>query len=558
MRDSVKIVIASIVCLGIVGAAGVYVYFSRNKNENRNIETRINNETNALEWKYEGAGEGEWKVLMQLDSLKGSDGQTPDIVNENGVIGYFDEEGKLVPIISTNDLIGSQGKTGAQGAQGAQGDQGTQGIQGEKGEDGRTPEFRLNGDFVQWKYTDESNWKTLVALENLTGNRGADGRSVEIRNNGTDIVWRYANDQESPWHPIVQVEALKGEAGPIGERGPIGETGPAGEPGKNGREVNIQTIDNVVKWKYVDEDDSAWRPLIAMADITGVPGVTGVPGQNGQSVALRVNSEANEIQWKHENDANWTTLVSLSALKGAKGDTGEQGVSGVPGVPGKKLEVKKFNALPAVTEDPSDPSITAFPGREAMIMYRYEGEGENAWKELVKLKDIKGDAGKDAQLTDLTDLRVEKDVVVGQDTSVDPAIDIKEDQIQWKDASGNWQRLCALADLNVTVPTPETKEFYTSTGSDVAIDATKNYLVTMTISGENATDNLVYASVSCAGNNLSGTWLPQITDTSTDPATVYPYKNTVTTSFIVTGSDNLEFDTTNINGMSLNVTVSEI
>ena len=34
MRDSVKIIIACIVCLGVVGAAGIYVFFSRNKQDN--------------------------------------------------------------------------------------------------------------------------------------------------------------------------------------------------------------------------------------------------------------------------------------------------------------------------------------------------------------------------------------------------------------------------------------------------------------------------------------------------------------------------------------------
>lgn len=542
MRDSVKIAIACIVCLGVVGAAGIYVYFSRNKNVDRNIVTRINEETNALEWQFEGDGSSEWKVLMQLDSLKGSDGETPDIVNENGVIGYYDENDEFIPIISTQDLAGTQGKTGAQGAQGAQGeagDQGIQGIQGEKGEDGRTPEFRVNGEFVQWRYVGEENWKTLVSLDALTGNSGSDGRSVEIRNNGTDIVWRYLGDNDSPWRPIVQVDALKGETGP---------TGVPGKDGINGREVDIKTIDNIVKWKYVDEGDDAWRSLVAMADITGVPGT------NGQSVGLRVDTVTNEIQWKYTNEDAWTTLISLDALKGDKGDTG---ATGVPGENGKKLEVKKFDARPPVAEDPAN-NITSFPGREAMIMYRYEGEGEDAWKELVKLSEING---KDAALTDIGDLRVQKDVQIGVDaTSGDP---ILEDQIQYKgkndpNEEASWKRLCSLGDLNVTLPDPEPKEFYSSTGDSITLDSTKNYLVTMTLSGSNDTSDVFTASVSCNGSNsVSGTWLAAIPD-STDPAVTTPYVNSVTTSFIVTSTGSLSFDTSNANGMALSVTVAEV
>ena len=55
-----------------------------------------------------------------------------------------------------------------QGEQGAQGEQGVQGIQGEAGADGRTPEFRENNGWLEWKYEDEDDtaWKQVYQIDN--------------------------------------------------------------------------------------------------------------------------------------------------------------------------------------------------------------------------------------------------------------------------------------------------------------------------------------------------------------------------------------------------------
>ena len=56
---------------------------------------------------------------------------------------------------------GEQGIQGVQGEQGLQGEEGPQGEQGIPGEDGKTAEFRTKDGWLQWKYTDESEWKNL-------------------------------------------------------------------------------------------------------------------------------------------------------------------------------------------------------------------------------------------------------------------------------------------------------------------------------------------------------------------------------------------------------------
>ena len=49
------------------------------------------------------------------------------------------------------------------------GKDGKDGKDGNAGEDGRTPIFRYNQDnnYLEWKYTDEDQWKQLVVLNNV-------------------------------------------------------------------------------------------------------------------------------------------------------------------------------------------------------------------------------------------------------------------------------------------------------------------------------------------------------------------------------------------------------
>lgn len=78
---------------------------------------------------------------LELGSIKGAKG-------DQGIQGEKGEQGE-------------QGEQGIQGEQGEKGEQGEQGEKGESGTNGRTVEFRLEGDWIQWKYTDEVDWKNL-------------------------------------------------------------------------------------------------------------------------------------------------------------------------------------------------------------------------------------------------------------------------------------------------------------------------------------------------------------------------------------------------------------
>ena len=164
MRDSVKIIIACIVCLGVVGAAGIYVYFSRNKaNEDRKVQTRPNGD--IIEWKYEDEDETMWRELMNVNIID-VDGAAPEMRTTDQYIQYKDKDGNWVNLFPLSSLIGSQGSAGQQGQQGAQGAQGPQGPKGDPGMDGRSVELRSSGGYIQWRFSEgnDKDWKNLIAV----------------------------------------------------------------------------------------------------------------------------------------------------------------------------------------------------------------------------------------------------------------------------------------------------------------------------------------------------------------------------------------------------------
>ena len=64
----------------------------------------------------------------------------------------------------------------------------------------------------------------------------------------------------------------------------------------------------------------------------GQDGRNGVDGKNGKEVEL--NTSDSYIQWRYAGTESWNNLVALSSLKGNKGDKGDKGETGAPGVQG--------------------------------------------------------------------------------------------------------------------------------------------------------------------------------------------------------------------------------
>lgn len=137
-------------------------------------------------------------------------------------------------------------------------------------------------------------WRQLVPLTEITGPKGDKGEIGPQGETGAKgDAFKYSDFSPE------QLQELKGPKGDRGEVGPQGETGPKGEPGEqgpqgpagetgpkgdkgltgaqgqrgaDGRDIELQKSSTHIQWKYTTEASSAWRDLVALADITGPSG----------------------------------------------------------------------------------------------------------------------------------------------------------------------------------------------------------------------------------------------------------------------------------------------
>ena len=194
---------------------------------------------------------------------------------------------------------------------------------------------------------------------------------LEVRNSGTAIQWKYSD--ETDWHDLVALDDLRGSAGENGKDGIDGKDGKDGADGKDGinaKNIEVQRAETHIQWRYEGDE---WQNLVAIADITGPAGQNGKDGANGKTPEFRVNE--NILQWRYVGDEIWLNLYDLSALKGAdgkdgvNGKDGKDGINGIDGTNGKEIEIQKTDLY---------------------IQWRYKG-GE--WQNLVALADILGPSG---------------------------------------------------------------------------------------------------------------------------------------------------------------------
>ena len=153
----------------------------------------------------------------------------------------------------------------------------------------------------------------------------------EVRNNGTAIQWKYSD--ETDWRDLVALTELMGAAGENGKDGTDGKDGSNGADGKdgiNGKSIEVQRATEYIQWRYEGDE---WQNLVAIADITGPAGQKGADGANGKTPEFRVSE--NTLQWRYTGDEIWLNLYDLTALKGADGRDGADGINGKDGVDGK-------------------------------------------------------------------------------------------------------------------------------------------------------------------------------------------------------------------------------
>ena len=184
------------------------------------------------------------------------------------------------------------------------------------------PEVRNNGTAIQWKYSNESDWRDLVSLTEL---RGAAGENGKNGTNGKD-----GSNGADGKNGINGTNGKDGINGTDGKNGKDGADGTNGKDGINGKNIEVKRTTEYIQWRYEGDE---WQNLVAIADITGPTGQKGADGANGKTPEFRVNE--NTLQWRYVGDEIWLNLYDLTALKGADGRDGADGINGKDGVDGK-------------------------------------------------------------------------------------------------------------------------------------------------------------------------------------------------------------------------------
>ena len=189
------------------------------------------------------------------------------------------------------------------------------------------PEVRNNGTAVQWKYRDETDWRDLVALTELTGAAGENGK------NGTDGKDGFNGaDGKNGINGANGKDGMNGVDGTDGQNGIDGKDGTDGVNGKDGmnaKNIEVQRAETHIQWRY---EGGEWQNLVAIADIEGPAGQNGTDGANGKTPEFRVSE--NILQWRYVGDEIWLNLYDLTALKGADGRDGVDGKDGINGKDG--------------------------------------------------------------------------------------------------------------------------------------------------------------------------------------------------------------------------------
>ena len=273
------------------------------------------------------------------------------------------------------------------------------------------PEVRNNGTAIQWKYSDEADWRDLVALAELRGAAGENGKDGVNGENGTD--GKNGINGTNGKDGINGVDGKDGADGKNGKDGIDGANGKDGTDGKDGingtdgmnaKSIEVRRAETHIQWRY---EGGEWQNLVAIADITGPTGQKGADGTDGKTPEFRVNE--NTLQWRYAGDEIWLNLYDLTALKGADGRDGADGKDGINGQDGKD------------GVDGNTPFI---------------GENGNWWIGET-------DTGIKAAGTD------GKDGINGIDGTNGKEIEIQKTDlyIQWRYKGGEWQNLVALADI---------------------------------------------------------------------------------------------------------------
>ena len=140
----------------------------------------------AVCWKH--TSEEEWKVLIEVSSLKGETGTNGKEIELNVSTTHIqwrykgEEAYNNLVALDSLKVVGENGKSAFDIAVelGFKGDEfeWIASLKGEKGEDGREIEFNISTTHIQWRYKGEETYKDLLSLESIKGKDGNNGLSA--------------------------------------------------------------------------------------------------------------------------------------------------------------------------------------------------------------------------------------------------------------------------------------------------------------------------------------------------------------------------------------------
>ena len=343
------------------------------------LEVRNNGE--AIQWRADS--QDSWNDLVKLTELKGADGQD----GANGKNGVGGTNSKNVEIRKEASYIQWRYAGGSWKNLVA-----LSSLVGSSGQNGEKVELQMTDSEIQWRYPD-GEWKKLVALADITGpagqdgNDGTDGKTAEFQVDGDTLQWRYTG--ESVWLNLYDLTTLKGADGSDGQDGTDGKDGADGQNGVDGKTVEVRKTDSAVQWRYEGEE---WQDLVALSDITGPAGQDGSDGIDGKTAEFRVDGE--HLQGRYRGESVWLNLYDLTTLKGKDGANGQDGKDGKDGADGQdgtdgKDGVNGTNGKDGTNGiDGKTPEIRVDGNT---LQWRYTGESN--WRDLYDLSTLKGADG---------------------------------------------------------------------------------------------------------------------------------------------------------------------
>lgn len=180
-------------------------------------------------------------------------------------------------------------------------------------------------DTYQITFTDGSF--TLFTVTN--GANGTNAQTPEFRFNTETryVQWRYVGEDDAAWRNLTEIKN--------GIDGQDGVNGTDGIDGTDGQTPEIAVIDNMIKWRYVGEDDSAWKDIISLEELKGQTGATGEAGKGIVSIGKTSSDGTVDTYTITYSDGTTSTFTVTNGQNGTNGIDGKDGQNGTDGKNGQ-------------------------------------------------------------------------------------------------------------------------------------------------------------------------------------------------------------------------------